>query len=86
MHAEDSAGSFINQRGDLATLNILFPGLDGYEFADLTRKSGTSRGVRHVAISGFGQAVDRGRNASAESAAHFFKSLAPDALALLLHT
>jgi CheY-like chemotaxis protein len=48
------------------------------------RGSGVNATVRYVALSGFGQALDKERSAAAGFSAHLVKPLAPEALAALL--
>lgn len=58
---------------DLAILDIGLPGISGYELADLMRESGCNTEVRYVALTGFGQLLDKERSSSANFAAHLVK-------------
>ena len=49
----------------LAVLDVHLPGISGYELADRMRESGCNTGVRYVALTGFGQQLDKERSASA---------------------
>jgi PAS domain S-box-containing protein len=81
---EDALQAFMQRHVDLAILDIGLPGTDGYELADLMRGSGHNVGVRYVALTGFGQAIDQQRSETAGFAAHLVKPLASDSLATLL--
>ena len=65
---------------DLAILDIGLPGMSGYQLAELMRRSGRNPDVPFVALSGFGQEIDKERSARAGFAAHFTKPLTPEAL------
>jgi PAS domain S-box-containing protein len=58
---------------DLAILDIGLPGISGYELADLMRESGCNTQVRYVALTGFGQPLDKERSSSSDFAAHLVK-------------
>jgi CheY-like chemotaxis protein len=75
--------TFTKHKLDLAILDIGLPGMNGYELADLMRTSGCNSEVRYVALSGFGQELDKERSASAGFTAHLVKPLAPGALGAL---
>jgi PAS domain S-box-containing protein len=81
---ETALHTFMENRFDLAILDIGLPGKDGYELADLMRGSGVNASVRYVALSGFGQALDKERSAAAGFSAHLVKPLAPEALAAIV--
>jgi PAS domain S-box-containing protein len=83
---EEGLCIFARQRVDLAVLDIGLPGISGHELADAMRKTGCNAGVRYVALSGFGQELDKERSAAAGFAAHLVKPLAPEALDALLGT
>ena len=69
---------------DVAILDIGLPGISGYELADLMRESGRNTGARYVALTGFGQQLDKERSASANFAAHLVKPVdLGDVVALL---
>ncbi len=81
---EEALLAFTAHRIDLAILDIGLPGMDGYELADLMRASGCNTGVRFVALSGFGQTLDKERSAAAGFEAHLVKPLGPEGLAALV--
>jgi signal transduction histidine kinase len=81
---EEALQTFMENRIDLAILDIGLPGKNGYELADMMRASGCNAGVRYVALSGFGQRIDQERSAAAGFEAHLVKPLAPGALAALV--
>lgn len=83
---EDAVQVFARQRVELAVLDIGLPGISGHELADAMRKTGCNGDARYVALSGFGQEVDKERSAAAGFAAHLVKPLATDALDVLLGT
>lgn len=84
--AEAALESFTQQYLDLAVLDIGMPECSGYELADLMRKSGSNPNVRYVALTGFGQDIDKARSAAAGFAAHLVKPLGFEALRTLLGT
>jgi PAS domain S-box-containing protein len=81
---EAALQAFTENRIDLAILDIGLPGKNGYELADLMRGSGVNPTVRYVALSGFGQALDKERSAAAGFSVHLVKPLAPEALAAIV--
>jgi PAS domain S-box-containing protein len=81
---EAALQAFTESPVDLAVLDIGLPGKNGYELADLMRASGVNAGVRYVALTGFGQALDKERSAAAGFSAHLVKPLAPEVLAALV--
>lgn len=84
--AEAALESFTQQHLDLAVLDIGMPERSGYELAELMRESGRNPDVRFVALTGFGQDLDKERSAAAGFAVHLVKPLGFDALRLLLGT
>jgi PAS domain S-box-containing protein len=81
---EAALQAFTESPVDLAILDIGLPGKNGYELADLMRASGVNAGVRYVALTGFGQALDKERSVAAGFSAHLVKPLGPEALAALV--
>lgn len=61
-----------------AILDIGLPGMDGYELADVLRRS--SKPIHLIALTGYGQPTDRHRAMQAGFAAHFVKPVDLDAL------
>ncbi|KAK0349400.1 hypothetical protein LTR94_033279, partial [Friedmanniomyces endolithicus] len=68
--AEAALQLFTQDSLDLAVLDIGLPDLSGHELADLMRKTGHNPEARYVALSGFGQEVDKELSAAAGFAAH----------------
>ncbi|HEX8614946.1 MAG TPA: ATP-binding protein [Telluria sp.] len=83
--AETALQKFAAEAVDLAILDIGLPGTSGYALADAMRSSGHHPGVRYVALTGFGQELDKERSAAAGFTAHLVKPLTPETLAMLLH-
>jgi PAS domain S-box-containing protein len=81
---ETALALFRDTRIDLAILDIGLPGTSGYEVADQMRASGANPAASYIALSGFGQDIDKQRSAAAGFKAHFVKPLAPEALAALV--
>jgi PAS domain S-box-containing protein len=70
---------------DVALVDIGLPGLDGYEVARRIRGSESARGVRLIALTGYGQPADRERAFAAGFDAHLVKPVDPDALAAAMN-
>jgi PAS domain S-box-containing protein len=69
---------------DLAILDIGLPGISGYELANLMRESGGNTDVRYVAVTGFGQQLDKERSRAANFAAHLVKPVTLSDIAAVL--
>ena len=69
---------------DIALLDIGMPDLDGYEVARALRRSPWGRGVRLVAVTGWGQEEDKRRARAAGFDHHLTKPVDPQQLAALL--
>lgn len=82
--AEAALQLFTQDSLDLAVLDIGLPDLSGHELADLMRKTGHNPEARYVALSGFGQEVDKELSAAAGFAAHLVKPIGFEALGTLL--
>jgi CheY-like chemotaxis protein len=65
-------------------LDLVMPGLDGYEVARQLRADRTLEGLRIYALSGFGQDDDRQRSIEAGIDQHLAKPLDPEFLESLL--
>jgi signal transduction histidine kinase len=74
---------FVQHYFDLAILDIGLPDISGHELARLVRDTACNPGVRYLALSGFGQDIDKERSDAAGFSAHLVKPLAPDALPVL---
>jgi signal transduction histidine kinase/CheY-like chemotaxis protein len=68
-----------NERPDIALIDIGLPGFDGYTVAREIRGEGTdwARGVRLIALTGYGQASDRTRALEAGFNVHLLKPVDP---------
>jgi PAS domain S-box-containing protein len=72
------------QAPEIALLDIGMPGMDGYELAGCFKQHPALRGVKLVAITGWGQQEDRARSQKAGFDAHRVKPIEPNELARLL--
>ncbi len=72
------------ERPELAIVDIGLPGIDGYEVARRLRRDAATRAMRLVALTGYGQEVDRLRALQAGFDEHFAKPLKSEDLAALL--
>jgi signal transduction histidine kinase/CheY-like chemotaxis protein len=77
--ADGNAGvqAAIENKPDVAILDIGLPGIDGYEVARRLRASPATRGIRLVAVTGYGQEEDRLRALAAGFDAHMVKPVEP---------
>jgi PAS domain S-box-containing protein len=73
-------------RPDLVLMDVGMPRLDGLEACRQIRAQPSGRGLRIVAISGYGQDRDRQHTAEAGFDAHWVKPVAPSAVLELLAT
>lgn len=71
-------------RPTIGLLDIGLPGMDGYELAGKLRDHDACRGVKLVAITGYGQPSDRQRALDAGFEAHLVKPVALDAIEQLI--
>jgi PAS domain S-box-containing protein len=71
-------------RPEVVLLDIGLPGRDGYEVARRLRVQPGGDAILLVAVTGWGQAEDRRKSASAGFDAHVIKPVDPDAVAQLL--
>jgi CheY-like chemotaxis protein len=69
---------------DLALIDIGLPEMDGYAVARALLADPATRGIRLVALTGYGTDEDRERARAAGFAQHITKPLAPDCLRALL--
>ena len=73
-------GAFLDQRPDLAILDIGMPGLTGYEVAREIRRSAGNRDVLLAALTGWGQHEDRRRSEESGFNFHLVKPVELDQL------
>jgi signal transduction histidine kinase/ActR/RegA family two-component response regulator len=71
-------------RPELALVDLGLPVMDGYELARRLRHSEATRGIRLVAITGYGQASDRAQSLKAGFDEHFVKPVALDLIREIL--
>ena len=71
-------------RPEVALVDLGLPGLDGYTLARRARRNPRMRGVRLVALTGYGQVEDRHRALEAGFDAHVTKPVDPATLRELL--
>jgi CheY-like chemotaxis protein len=71
-------------RPEAVLLDIGLPGMDGYEVARRLRERAWMKGVRLVALTGYGQEEDKRRAAEAGFDQHLTKPVDPAALENLL--
>ncbi|MGE5641035.1 MAG: PAS domain S-box protein [Clostridia bacterium] len=76
---KDAVRAFDEFQPNLVLLDIGLPGMSGYEVAQLLRSRGR-RGVRIVALTGWGQAEDRRRSREAGFDLHLVKPIDEEAL------
>jgi CheY-like chemotaxis protein len=69
---------------DLMLVDIGLPGMDGYELARRIRSEGGNRGVKLVALTGFGREEDRQRALDAGFDVHLVKPVNIDELKRLI--
>ncbi len=74
----------LSGRYDLMVLDIGLPGMDGHEVARRLRARPEYRGVKLVALTGWGQDADRQRSGEAGLDRHLVKPVDPAALEKLL--
>jgi CheY-like chemotaxis protein len=67
-------------RPEVVFLDIGMPGMDGYEVARQLRAAPALRGIKLVALTGWGQEEDRRRSAEAGFDRHMVKPVEPEAL------
>lgn len=76
----------MDQRSDIAIVDIGLPELDGYEVARQVRENLGSNTIRLVALTGYGQAEDRRRVMEAGFTDHLVKPLNANELSAILQS
>lgn len=66
---------------DIALVDIDLPGISGYEVARRLRQAPATAGIRLIAVTGYGQAMDQEKARDAGFDRHFTKPVAIDELA-----
>lgn len=67
-------------RPDVALIDLALPGMDGYTVARMARQSSEARGIKLVALTGYGGAEDRDEALAAGFDVHLTKPVDPDRL------
>jgi CheY-like chemotaxis protein len=70
----------LTHRPDIALIDIGLPGMDGYEVARRLRADPGTRGIRLVALTGYGLLEDQQRALAAGFDLHLVKPVPPDSL------
>jgi two-component system CheB/CheR fusion protein len=76
----------VAERPDVALLDIGLPGLNGWELARRLRAEPDLEGIVLLAVTGYGQAVDRDKSLAAGFDNHLLKPVEPELLQQLLAT
>ena len=76
--------AILKVRPDIALVDVGLPGLDGYEVARRVRATDEGRGIRLVALTGYGLPEDHRRSKEAGFDAHLVKPVDPARLAAVL--
>ena len=79
--ADEGSSACLQQRPDVALVDVGLPGMNGYDVArcDPRSASPTAR-MRLIALTGYGQPADRERALQAGFDAHLLKPIAPEIL------
>ena len=83
-NGHDALSAALEFRPNVVLLDIGLPGMDGFEVARRIRATPELRGVRMVAITGYGQTHDRQRAFDVGFDAHLVKPVQPETLHTLL--
>ena len=74
----------LQERPDVALIDVGLPGMNGYEVARAIRKSFPDGGIRLIAVTGYGQPSDRELAMQAGFDTHLLKPISPPLLQRLL--
>jgi PAS domain S-box-containing protein len=85
MHGRDAIDAASRIHPDVAIIDLGLPGMDGCEVAKRLREREENRGMRLIALTGYGSPQDRKRTREAGFDAHLLKPLDYDELTSLLH-
>ena len=72
--------TILSTRPDVALIDIGLPRMNGYDIARAIRSQIADRGIRLIALTGYGQTTDRSRASEAGFDLHLLKPVAPDLL------
>jgi CheY-like chemotaxis protein len=78
--------AILTVRPDIALVDVGLPGLDGFEVARRVRADARGRGVRLVALTGYGLPEDHRRSQEAGFDAHLVKPVDPARLVAVIAT
>jgi two-component system, sensor histidine kinase len=81
---ETGVAAALEHRPDVVLIDLGLPALDGYQVARALRATSAGRGMRLIALTGYGQPADRERSRDAGFDAHLVKPVAVDAVAEFL--
>ncbi|MFL6709617.1 MAG: ATP-binding protein [Massilia sp.] len=84
--AQSALQLFAAHKVDIAILDIGLPEMSGHELARQMRQMGANAHCSYVALSGFGQQVDKARSNASGFAAHLVKPLLPEVLERMFGT
>jgi CheY-like chemotaxis protein len=86
MAADGRAGleRVLSERPDVVLIDIGLPGMNGYDIARAIRASPSHRGLRLIAVTGYGQPADKELALEAGFDSHLLKPIAPDILRRVL--
>jgi PAS domain S-box-containing protein len=82
--AHDALEAAVKYQPDIVLLDIGLPEMDGYEVAERLRKLAELKGMKLIALTGYGQDADRQRSQEAGFDYHLVKPVDYDALTELL--
>jgi len=74
----------LEDRPDVALIDVGLPGMNGYEVARAIRGSPAANGTRLIAVTGYGQPSDRELALQAGFDMHVLKPISPSVLERLL--
>jgi signal transduction histidine kinase len=74
----------LQQRPDVALIDVGLPGMNGYEVARAIRRTIPNGDIRLIAVTGYGQPSDRDTASQAGFDTHLLKPIAPEVLRELL--
>jgi len=79
-HGEDAVSVCGRERPDLLVLDIMMPGMDGYEVCRLLRKDPSTADIKVIMLTALAQDFDRQKAMEAGADGYFTKPFSPSAL------
>lgn len=79
-HGDDAISVCGRERPDLLILDIMMPGMDGYEVCRLLRKDPSTADIKIIMLTALTQDFDRQKAMEAGADAYFTKPFSPSAL------